>query len=58
VLPGLAPFWLPPGGKRHVKGWSSRNGSQLFVSRGIGTSIVPMRLLSRPEVAIIEVQPR
>ena len=58
VLPGLAPLWLPPGGQRHVKGWSSRNGSQLFVSRGIGTSIIPMRLLSRPEVAIIEVQPR
>ena len=58
MVPGLAPFWLPPGGKRYVRGWYSRNGSQLFVSRGIGTSIVPARLFARPELAIIEVQPR
>jgi predicted MPP superfamily phosphohydrolase len=58
VVPGLAPFWLPPGGKRYVKGWYSRNGSQLFVSRGIGTSIIPARLFARPELAIIEVSPR
>ena len=58
VVPGLAPFWLPPGGKRYVRGWYSRNGSQLFVSRGIGTSIIPARLFARPELAIIEVHPR
>jgi predicted MPP superfamily phosphohydrolase len=58
VIPGLAPFWLPPGGKRYVRGWYSRNASQLFVSRGIGTSIIPARLFARPELAIIEVTPR
>ena len=55
--PASAPFWLPPGGQRYVRGWYTRNGSQLFVSRGIGTSIVPAALPARPELAIIEVTP-
>jgi predicted MPP superfamily phosphohydrolase len=58
VLPVLGPLWLPDGGKRYLKGWFTRNGSQLFVSRGIGTSITPARLGARPELAIIQIQPR
>jgi uncharacterized protein len=58
VLPLLGPLWLPDGGKRYLKGWFTRNGSQLFVSRGIGTSITPARLFARPELAIIQVRPR
>jgi uncharacterized protein len=58
VLPVMGPLWLPPGGKHYLRGWYTRNGSQLFVTRGIGTSLTPARLGARPEVAIIEVRPR
>ena len=57
VLPFVGPLWLPPGGKRYVAGWYTRNGSQLYVSRGIGTSIAKFRFLARPELAIVEVRP-
>jgi len=57
-LPGFGPLWLPPGGRRYVRGWFTLNRSQLFVSRGLGTSVAPARFLARPELAIIDVRPR
>lgn len=57
-LPLLGALWLPPKGKRFVAGWYLRNGSQLYVSRGIGTTILPARLLCRPEIAILDLRPR
>jgi predicted MPP superfamily phosphohydrolase len=56
-LPGFGPLWLPAGGHAYVQGWYSKNRSQLYVSRGIGTSNMPARFLSRPEVALIEIRP-
>lgn len=56
-LPGLGPLWLPTGGHNYVQGWYTKNRSQLYVSRGIGTTQIPARLLSRPEVALIEIRP-
>jgi predicted MPP superfamily phosphohydrolase len=57
VLPAWGPLLLPEGGRRYVRGWFTQNRSHLFVSRGIGTGALPARLLSRPELAIIEVRP-
>jgi predicted MPP superfamily phosphohydrolase len=37
--------------------YSLDGGSQLYVSRGTGTWGPPMRLLSRPEVALISIEP-
>jgi predicted MPP superfamily phosphohydrolase len=56
-LPGLGPLWLPAGGRIYVQGWYTKNRSKLYVSRGIGTSVVPARFLSRPELPIIELRP-
>jgi uncharacterized protein len=58
VLPLYGPLWLPEGGRRYVRGFYSQNNSHLYVSRGVGTSIAPMRLGCRPELAIIELRPR
>jgi uncharacterized protein len=58
VLPIYGPLWLPPGGRRYVRGFYSANGSHLYVNRGVGTSIAPMRLGCRPELAIIDLRPR
>jgi uncharacterized protein len=42
----------PPGSGRFVQGWYDDAWAPLYVSRGIGASIVPVRLLCRPELAI------
>lgn len=70
-LPLVGSVWTPPGSGRYVDGWYTRAASaasaasaagatpaaRMFVSRGIGTSVLPVRLLCRPEVAIITIQP-
>lgn len=47
---GFAPF-RPGGSGRYVSGWYRDGALDLYVSRGIGTSVVPVRLGSTPEVA-------
>ncbi len=56
-IPFVKPFWLPKGCGRYLEGWYSENGSQMYVSRGIGTSILPIRFLCRPELAFITIRP-
>lgn len=51
TLFGWAPL-VPPGSGRYVRGWYRDPGRPpLYVSRGIGTSLVPVRLFATPEVA-------
>ena len=47
---GWAPM-LPAHVGRYVRGWFRDVHPPLFVSRGIGTSVLPVRMGSRPEVA-------
>jgi len=54
-LPFIGPVWLPPFSGQFVAGWFEQQGTRMFVSRGVGTSIVDVRFLSRPEIAIITV---
>jgi hypothetical protein len=48
---GWTPF-KPPGSGRYLKGWYEINSKKMYVSRGIGTSILPVRFMSRAEIAI------
>jgi predicted MPP superfamily phosphohydrolase len=50
---GWAPL-RPPASGRYVSGWYSGGGPDLFLSRGLGTSLVPLRIGSVPELAIID----
>lgn len=50
-LLGYAPF-LPPGSGKYVKGWYGDADPKLYVSRGIGTSVLPIRFGSRAEMAV------
>ena len=52
-LPIVGSIWRPPGSGRFDRGWYGK----LFVSQGIGTSILPIRFLCRPEIAVIRVIP-
>lgn len=50
---GWAPF-LPQGSGRYVSGWYRGNGPDLYVSRGLGTSVVPARIGAPPEIAVFD----
>jgi predicted MPP superfamily phosphohydrolase len=54
-LPFIGPLWLPPYSGKFVRGWFDQQGTRMYVSRGIGTSILDVRFLSRPEIAIITI---
>jgi predicted MPP superfamily phosphohydrolase len=50
---GWAPL-RPRGSGRYVRGWYRDDPIPLYVSRGLGTSIVPARFCAAPEVAYFE----
>ena len=54
-FPFLGPLWLPGGCGRFVEGWYEKNGSKMYVSRGLGTSILHFRFLCRPELAFVTI---
>lgn len=55
-LPFLPPFYLPRYSGRFVSGLYhvSQHRIPLYVSRGVGTSVLPLRLMCRPEIGLIE----
>jgi uncharacterized protein len=57
-LPFLPPFWLPNGSSNYVSGWFKKGKSSMYVSRGIGMSILPLRLFCRPEIAVFHLTGR
>jgi predicted MPP superfamily phosphohydrolase len=52
-LPWIGALWLPEGSERYESGWFSGERAKMFVTRGVGTSILPIRFLARPEVPLI-----
>lgn len=43
-------------GRGFVKGLYSINGDRMYVNRGIGTSIIPLRFMSPPEITNIKIR--
>jgi uncharacterized protein len=52
-LPWIGSLWLPPGSEKYEAGWFSGVNAKMYVTRGVGTSIVPVRFLCRPEITLI-----
>ena len=52
-LPWVGPVWLPQGSESYEAGWFTGSSAKMFVSRGIGTSVLPIRFLCRPELPLI-----
>jgi len=57
-VPLYGPLWVPPGTGNYLQGWFTKGTSRMFVSRGIGTSILDVRFACRPELAYITLVPR
>jgi hypothetical protein len=43
-------------GERFVEGWNRLNGTQIYISRGIGKVLVPVRLGCPPEIACLRLR--
>jgi len=56
-VPFLPPLWMPKGCWPYVEGWYESGGTKMYVSRGIGMSLMPIRFDCRPEVAIFSLHP-
>ena len=54
--PVIGPILLPEYGRNYPYGLYRREGSSLFVTRGIGTLTIPARFLCAPEVAILSLK--
>ena len=54
IAPGGFPLYTPPGSGDYVSGWYRGNGPPMYVSRGIGTSLLPLRIGSLPELVILD----
>jgi uncharacterized protein len=57
VIPFVPVFWLPRGSAGFIAGWYKERGSQMYVTRGIGTSTIWARFNCRPEIAIFDLAP-
>lgn len=44
-------------GQKYAAGWVNGPTCPVYVNRGIGTTIIPMRFRVRPEIAVMELQP-
>ena len=56
-LPKLGALWVPKGTEEYIAGWYTQNDSHLFVSRGMGWSVAPIRWRCPPEIAHIFINP-
>ncbi|MEQ9570027.1 MAG: metallophosphoesterase [Longimicrobiales bacterium] len=58
AVDGWSPF-CPPGSGPYVAGWYRDDDERpdLYVSRGLGTSVVPVRLGSEPELVLVDWHP-
>ncbi len=52
---GFVPY-LPQGCGRYLKGWYNDNTTKLYVSKGIGTGLFPVRFGARSEIAIFNLE--
>ncbi len=52
-LPGIRSLYRSKLGERFVEGWNRLKGTQIYVSRGIGKVVVPIRVACPAEIACL-----
>ena len=52
-VPGFRHLYRSKLGERFVDGWNRLNGTQIYVSRGIGKVVVPIRVACPAEIAVL-----
>lgn len=54
-LPFIGSLWTPEGTGKFDSGWFQEGRGKMYVSRGLGNSILPIRFNCKPEVAFIKI---
>jgi predicted MPP superfamily phosphohydrolase len=58
-IPGMGTPVVPSRyGQKYAQGWVDGPVSRVFVCRGLGLSVLPLRCGVRPEIAVLEFRPR
>jgi len=59
-LPGIGGLFSPSQGflPKYAEGIIKQNNTELIVSRGLGNSLFPFRILNNPEVVVLTLQPK
>jgi predicted MPP superfamily phosphohydrolase len=55
-LPMMNSFYRSKPGRRFVEGWNKLGSTQIYVNRGIGKVLVPMRVKCPPEIASLRLR--
>jgi predicted MPP superfamily phosphohydrolase len=55
-LPGFSSWYRSKLGERFVEGWNQLNKTQIYVSRGIGKVVVPIRVACPAEIAVLRLR--
>lgn len=53
-LPLIGALITPPGGNQYIDGYYRLAQTQVYVNRGIGTTILPFRFDCRPQISILQ----
>jgi predicted MPP superfamily phosphohydrolase len=53
-IPYIPTFWLPPGCHGRINGLYSKDQHRLYVNRGLGWSVIPVRLNCAPEIVVLD----
>jgi predicted MPP superfamily phosphohydrolase len=58
-IPLIGPLFVPLPSKyrRYVAGLFEEDGTYMYVCRGVGMSLAPLRFMCRPEVAVVDLRP-
>jgi uncharacterized protein len=53
-IPYVPTFWLPPGCHGRTNGLYSKGNHRLYVNRGLGWSVIPIRVNCTPEIVVLD----
>lgn len=58
ILPFIGGLVAPDQGffPEYTAGWYEENGTSMIVSRGLGNSVIPIRVFNRPEIVCVELK--
>ena len=57
IIPFVKPFWLPKDCDGFLAGWYEKDGTKMYVNRGLGMSDLPIRFLCPPEISFFTIHP-
>ncbi|MCY8643679.1 metallophosphoesterase [Bacillus haynesii] len=55
-IPVFGPLITPPYGEIYTEGMYETAGMKIYVNRGIGTTRLPLRFLSKPEITVFQLE--